>query len=66
MQDACGPRCLCKAGPMVATDDVTFVHRLADAADAVSREHIGSEALTDGDMTGVGLLAECGVGEKFE
>ncbi|HEX2782041.1 MAG TPA: inositol monophosphatase family protein, partial [Ilumatobacteraceae bacterium] len=30
---------------MVAADDVAFVHRLADAADAVSREHFRSEAL---------------------
>ena len=30
---------------MVADEDVTFLHRLADAADAVSREHFRSEAL---------------------
>ena len=30
---------------MVAADDVVFLHRLADAADAVSREHFRSEAL---------------------
>ena len=30
---------------MVTADDVTFLHRLADAADAVSREHFRSEAL---------------------
>ncbi|MGZ4724054.1 MAG: inositol monophosphatase family protein [Ilumatobacteraceae bacterium] len=30
---------------MVAADDVAFVHRLADATDAVSREHFRSEAL---------------------
>src|SRR5882672_9646811 len=30
---------------MVAADDVAFVHRLADGADVVSREHFRSEAL---------------------
>ncbi|MBK5330704.1 MAG: hypothetical protein JJD93_01955 [Ilumatobacteraceae bacterium] len=30
---------------MLADDDVTFLHRLADAADAVSRQHFRSEAL---------------------
>ena len=30
---------------MVADEDVAFLHRLADAADAVSREHFRSEAL---------------------
>lgn len=30
---------------MVVSDDIAFLHRLADAADAVSREHFRSEAL---------------------
>ena len=31
--------------PMLADDDLTFLHRLADAADVVSRQHFRSEAL---------------------
>jgi len=30
---------------MVAVDDIVFVHRLADAADAISGAHFRSEAL---------------------
>ncbi|HEY7627833.1 MAG TPA: inositol monophosphatase family protein, partial [Ilumatobacteraceae bacterium] len=30
---------------MVVSEDITFLHRLADAADAISRQHFRSEAL---------------------
>lgn len=35
----------CNAVPMAVADDVAFIHRLADAADAVTREHFRSEEL---------------------
>jgi fructose-1,6-bisphosphatase/inositol monophosphatase family enzyme len=39
------PGAFCNAVPMAVADDVAFLHRLADAADAVSREHFRSEEL---------------------
>ncbi len=46
---------------MIEADDVAFVHQLADAADAVSREHFRSEALrttTKVDGTPVSVVDE--------
>ena len=46
---------------MVVSEDVTFAHQLADAADAVSREHFRSEALrttTKVDGTPVSVVDE--------
>lgn len=49
---------------MVAADDVAFLHRLGDAADAVSLEHFRSEALrttTKVDGTPVSEVGDDGV-----